>query len=99
MVKYLYTVTIDDYECDCNSVKAVVKQINTHSGCNVVTVDMVNTLLTRPEKANKRLFCKIKDDPYNKISVERRRLPTKGELAQAQMNKINAMVEQMTGPA
>lgn len=95
-MRYQYTVTVDDFECDCGSVNKVVEVINKRSGCKVVTADMINTLLTRPEKANKRLFRTVNDDPYNKICVERRRIPSKGEVAQAELDKINAIVEQMS---
>ena len=96
MVKYRYTVTIDDFECDCYSVKKVVEVINKRSKCRVVTTDMINTLLTRPEKANKRLFRTVHDDNLNRIFVDRRPLPSKGETVQAELDKVNAMVEQMT---
>jgi phenylalanyl-tRNA synthetase beta subunit len=95
MVNYRYTVTIDDYECDCYSVKEVVEAINERSRCAVVTTDMINTLFTRPEKANKRLFRTVHDDNLNKIFVDRRPLPTKAQLAQAELDKINAIVQQM----
>ena len=98
MAKYCYTITIDNFECDCYSVKKVVEVINERSKCRVVTTDMINTLLTRPEKANKRLFRTVHDEPCNndKISVDRRALPSKGEIAQTELNKINTMTKEWT---
>ena len=95
-MRYQYTVTVDDFECDCGSVNKVVEVINKRSGCKVVTADMINTLLTRPEKANKRLFHTVNDDNSGNILVDRRPLPSKGETAQAELDKVNAMVQQMT---
>ena len=95
MVKYNYIVTINDFECDCYSVQKVVDAINDHFKCAVVTKDMINTLFTRPEKANKRLFRTFHDDNSGNILLDRRPLPSKGEAAQAELDKVNAMVQQM----
>lgn len=91
-MRYRYTVTIDDFECECADVKTVVAVINDRSRCVVVTKDMINTLFTRPEKANKRLFRTVHDDNLNRIFVDRRPLPSKGQLAQAELDKVNAAI-------
>ena len=70
--------------------------INERACCPAVTVDMVNTLMTRPEKANKRIFRTAQDDNPNKIYIERKQLPSKGQKAQAEIDKINAIVQQMS---
>ena len=41
------------------------------------------------------LFRTVHDDNLNKIFVDRRPLPTKAQLAQAELDKINAIVQQM----
>ena len=41
MVKFRYTVTIDDFECDCYSVKKVVEAINERSRCAVVVASVI----------------------------------------------------------
>lgn len=84
-MRYAYTLTMGDFECCCSDVKAVVETVNQHAGCCVLTVDMVNTLFTRPHKANRRLF--------SQILIERKRLPTKGELARAELDRIQALVD------
>ena len=99
MVKYCYSVTIDGCKCECNSAKAVVELINKRAHCPAVTVDMINTLMTRPAKANKRLFRTTPDENMSKIYVERKQLPTKGQKAQAEINKVNAIVQQMKSSA
>ena len=95
-MRYVYTFTIDDFECDCYSVNQVVKVINERAKCAVVTADMINTIFTRPHKANKRLFATLGPAHSGQIKIERRRLPSKGEQAQAEIDKVNAMVQAMT---
>ena len=85
-MRYTYKLTMGDFQCSCSDVKAVVARVNQRTGCSVLTADMVNTLFTRPHKANKRLF--------SHIQIERERLPTKGELARAELDKIQALVDQ-----
>ena len=95
-MRYVYTVTIDDYEADYTNVKKVVQAINQRAKCAVVTKDMINTIFTRPHKANKRLFATLGPAHSGQIKIERRRLPSKGEQAQAEIDKVNAMVQAMT---
>jgi len=73
-MRYVYNVTIADTEFECADVHGVVKAVNERSfgGSPVLTEAMVFSLLTRPHRANKRLFAGIK--------IDRTRLPTKAEL-------------------
>ena len=81
-MRYVYNVTIADTEFECADVHGVVKAVNDHAGSPVLTEAMVFSQLTRPHRANKRLFAGIK--------IDRTRLPTKAELLlmdQPQMSK------------
>ena len=70
-MRYTYTVRIADSSFECADVNAVVKAVNDKAGFPMVTEAMVYSLFTRPHKANTRLF--------QKIQIERTRLPTKAE--------------------
>lgn len=88
--RYCYTVLANDtilLDDQPSTIKDVATAINKHFGIELMTVDMVNTHFTRPHKANKRMA------NLKLMSLERRRLPTKGELAQAELNKVLATVE------
>ena len=80
-MRYTYNVVCGDVKFECADVHEVVKRVNEHAGFPVLTEAMVFSLMTRPHRANKRLFA------AGKIQIERTRLPTKAELlvmAQAQ---------------
>ena len=82
-MRYTYNVSVADANFECADVQEVVKAVNEHTGFPVLTEAMVFSLLTRPHKANKRLFA------AGKIHIGRTRLPTKAELfmmAQPQMS-------------
>eukprot|EP01043_Picozoa_sp_COSAG02_P099615 COSAG02_NODE_35722_length_464_cov_1.093151_1_plen_93_part_00 len=82
VITYLHN---NQLETECNDVKEVVKAINNHIGCQVVTRDMIYAYFTRPERVNKRVF-------NDKIVIERTRKPTKGELAHAELAMIDSLV-------
>ena len=73
-MRYTYNVTCGDVKFECADVYEVVKRVNEHTGFPVLTEAMVFTLMTRPHRANKRLFT------AGKIQIKRTRLPTKAEL-------------------
>ena len=78
-----YNVSVADANFECADVQEVVKAVNEPTGFPVLTKAMVFSLLTRPHKANKRLFA------AGNIHIERTRLPTMAELfmmAQPQMS-------------
>ena len=85
-MRYTYNVSVADVNFECADVQEVVKVVNEHTGFSVLTEAMVFSLLTRPHRANKRLFA------AGKIHIERTRLPTKAEreveamMAQPQMS-------------
>ena len=72
-MRYTYNVSVADVKFKCADVQEVVKVVNEHTGFSVLTDAMVFSLLTRPHRANKRLFA------AGKIHIERTRLPTKAE--------------------
>ena len=93
-MRYIYTVTIADFECECADVKGVVEAINSKAGFSAVTKDMVHTVLTRPHKANKRLL--TTDTPLpGQIRVNRKQLPSKVALMLAELDKVSAVTEAM----
>ena len=93
-MRYTYTVTIADFECECADVKGVVDAINRKAGCSAVTKDMVHTVLTRPHKANRRLL--TTDTPLpGQIRVNRKQLPSKVALMLAELDKVSAVTEAM----
>ena len=82
-MRYTYNVSVADANFECADVQEVVKAVNGHTGFPMLTEAMVFSLLTRPQRANKRLFA------AGNIHIERTRLPTKAELfmmAQPQMS-------------
>ena len=84
-MRYTYNASVADTEFECADVHGVVKAVNDHTGFPVLTKAMVFSLLTRPQRANKRLFA------AGKIQIRRTRLPTKAEklmmeLAQPQVS-------------
>ena len=80
-MRYTYNVTCGDAKFECADVQQVVKQVNEHTGFPVLTEAMVYSQMTRPHRANKRLF------NAGKIQIQRTRLPTKAELmTMAQVN-------------
>ena len=72
-MRYTYNVSVADVKFECADVQEVVKVVNEHTGFSVLTDAMVFSLLTRPHRANKRLFA------AGKINIGRTRLPTKAE--------------------
>ena len=74
-MRYTYNVACGNVKFECADVQEVVKRVNEHTGFPVLTEAMVFSQLTRPHRANKRLFSP------GKIQIERTRLPTKAELA------------------
>ena len=99
-MRYRYTVTIDDFECECADVKGVVQVINERSRFAAVTKDMVNSVFSRPHRANKRLFKNAGTIAWpeypGQISIERTRLPSKGEIAHTELAKVQAATAAMT---
>ena len=93
-MRYTYTVTIADFECECADVKGVVEAINNKAGFSAVTKDMVHTVLTRPHKANKRLLTTETPLP-GQIRINRKQLPSKDEVMRAELDKVNAATEAM----
>ena len=93
-MRYTYTVTIADFECECTGVKGVVEAINNKAGFSAVTKDMVHTVLTRPHKANKRLLTTETPLP-GQIRINRKQLPSKDEVMRAELDKVNAATEAM----
>ena len=93
-MRYTYTVTIADFECECADVKGVVEAINNKAGFSAVTKDMIHTVLTRPHKANKRLLTTETPLP-GQIRINRKQLPSKGEVMRAELDKVNAATEAM----
>ena len=73
-MRYTYNVSVGGATFQCADVQEVVRVVNEHTGFPVLTEAMVFSLLTRPHKANKRLFA------AGKIQIGRTRLPTKAEL-------------------
>ena len=78
-MRYTYNVTCGNAKFECADVQGIVKQVNEHTGFPVLTEAMVYSQMTRPHRANKRLF------NAGKIQIQRTRLPTKAELM-AQVN-------------
>ena len=72
-MRYTYNVSVADANFECADVQEVVKAVNEHTGFPMLTEAMVFSLLTRPQRANKRLFA------AGKIQIGRTRLPTKAE--------------------
>ena len=93
-MRYTYTVTIADFECECADVKGVVEAINNKAGFSAVTKDMIHTVLTRPHKANKRLLTTETPLP-GQIRINRKQLPSKDEVMRAELDKVNAATEAM----
>jgi hypothetical protein len=80
-MRYTYNVTCGNAKFECADVQEIVKQVNEHTGFPVLTEAMVYSQMTRPHRANKRMFS------AGKIQIQRTRLPTKAELmAMAQVN-------------
>ena len=94
-MRYTYTVTIADFECECADVKGVVEAINNKAGFSAVTKDMVHTVLTRPHKANKRLLTTETPTQPGQIRINRKQLPSKVALMLAELDKVNAATEAM----
>ena len=92
-MRYIYTVTIADLECECADVKGVVEAINNKAGFSAVTKDMIHTVLTRPHKANKRLLTTKTPTQPGQIRINRKQLPSKGEVMRAELDKVNAATE------
>ena len=81
-MRYTYTVSIANVKFECADVQGVVEAVSGHTDFPMLTEAMVFNHLTRPHRANKRLFA------VDRIHIERTRLPTKAELtmmAQAQV--------------
>ena len=55
-MRYTYNVSVADANFECADVQEVVKAVNEHTGFPMLTEAMVFSLLTRPQRANKRLF-------------------------------------------
>ena len=55
-MRYTYNISVADAIFECANVQEVVKVVNEHAGFSVLTEAMVFSLLTRPHRANKRLF-------------------------------------------
>ena len=91
-MRYSYTLKMDDLECQCENVEAVAEAINGRAGCAVATVHTVNSLFSRPHKANKRLF------GPGKIEVERERHLTKAEQEQAKARMASWKKDLKTNP-
>jgi hypothetical protein len=91
-MRYTYTVTIADFECECADVKGVVEAINNKAGFSAVTKDMVHTVLTRPHKANKRLLTTETPLP-GQIRINRKQLPSRDEVMRAELVRVNAVTE------
>ena len=91
--RYNYTVTTTLHgicsKHTCKDVKSVVHTINSQVGYNIVTRDMVYAHFTRPNVANKRLFDSTGSN--GKISIERERILTKGEVAHVELAMIDAL--------
>ena len=94
-MRYTYTVTIADFECECADVKGVVEAINNKAGFSAVTKDMVHTVLTRPHKANKRLLTTKTPTQPGQIRINRKQLPSKDAVMQAELVRVKAVTEAM----
>ena len=91
-MRYIYTVTIADLECECADVKGVVEAINSRAGFSAVTKDMIHTVLTRPHKANKRLLTTETPLP-GQIRINRKQLPSRDAVMRAELVRVNAVTE------
>jgi len=94
-MRYIYTVTIADLECECADVKGVVEAINSRAGFSAVTKDMIHTVLTRPHKANKRLLTTKTPTQPGQIRINRKQLPSRDAVMQAELVRVKAVTEAM----
>ena len=88
-MRYTYKLMMGDLDCTFPSVDMVVKAANDKAGVSILTKDMVYTMLTRPEKMNKRVF------GDGKLMITRYKLPTKAEMAAALLPEIEDMTKSL----
>ena len=58
MTKYIYHVSVNGNECDCQTVQQAVHFANSVIGCDLVSNNMVFTYFSkcRPDKVNKQIL-------------------------------------------